>query len=264
MIASFVLSRTLVPTMAMYLLKPHAGDHEAGTPVSRNPLVHFQRGFEARFEAVSQVAMADLLERALAAGGRSCSASWAVVALSFLLIPFLGQNFFPSGRCGQITMHVRAPIGSRIEEHVGAVRPDRASRPSDHSRGRTGLGGRQYRPAGQLDQHDLQQFGHDRPAGRRHPDPARRTSMHAPTADYVRKLRETLPGAFPGATFSFLPADITSQILNFGAPAPIDVQITGKDMRPANRVRDEAAAQDRGDPRRRRCAHPADPHAIPN
>jgi len=227
MIASFVLSRTLVPTMAMYLLKPHAGDvHAAGTPTSRNPLFRFQRGFEARFERFRS-GYGRLLERALATGKPFLLGFLAVVALSMLLIPFLGQNFFPAVDAGQITMHVRAPIGSRIESTSAQF--DRIARRV-----------RQIIPANELvsvvdniglpvssinatynnfgtigpqDGDILIQLAHE----------------HAPTADYVRKLRETLPGAFPGATFSFLPADITSQILNFGAPAPIDVQITGKD-----------------------------------
>jgi len=227
MIASFVLSRTLVPTMAMYLLKPHAGDvHAAGTPTSRNPLVRFQRGFEARFERFRH-GYGRLLERALATGKPFLLGFLAVVALSMLLIPFLGQNFFPAVDAGQITMHVRAPIGSRIESTSAQF--DRIARrvrqiiPADELVSvvdNIGLPvssiNATYNNSGTIGPQDgdiLIQLAHE----------------HAPTADYVRKLRETLPGAFPGATFSFLPADITSQILNFGAPAPIDVQITGKD-----------------------------------
>ncbi|MGA1798493.1 efflux RND transporter permease subunit [Sphingomonas sp. 4RDLI-65] len=227
MIASFVLSRTLVPTMAMYLLKPHAGDvHAAGTPTSRNPLVRFQRGFEARFERFRH-GYGRLLERALATGKPFLIGFLAVVALSMLLIPFLGQNFFPAVDAGQITMHVRAPIGSRIESTSAQF--DRIARrvrqiiPANELVSvvdNIGLPvssiNATYNNSGTIGPQDgdiLIQLAHE----------------HAPTADYVRKLRETLPGAFPGATFSFLPADITSQILNFGAPAPIDVQITGKD-----------------------------------
>ena len=227
MIASFILSRTLVPTMAMYLLKPHAGDvHAAGTPTSRNPLVRFQRGFEARFERFRH-GYGRLLERALATGKPFLLGFLAVVALSMLLIPFLGQNFFPAVDAGQITMHVRAPIGSRIESTSAQF--DRIARrvrqiiPANELVSvvdNIGLPvssiNATYNNSGTIGPQDgdiLIQLAHE----------------HAPTANYVRKLRETLPGAFPGATFSFLPADITSQILNFGAPAPIDVQITGKD-----------------------------------
>lgn len=226
MIASFVLSRTLVPTMAMYLLRPHDADHEAGTPTSRNPLVRFQRGFEARFERFRS-GYGALLERALAAGRPFILGFLAVVALSFLLVPFLGQNFFPSVDAGQITLHVRAPVGSRIEDT--SARFDRIARrireviPKEELVSLVdNLGlpvssiNTTYNNSGTIGPQDgdiLIQLSED----------------HAPTADYVEKLRETLPKDFPGVTFSFLPADITSQILNFGAPAPIDVQITGKD-----------------------------------
>jgi CzcA family heavy metal efflux pump len=232
MIASFILSRTLVPTMAMYLLKPHAvhgpgqGEHEAGTPGSRNPLVRFQRGFEKRFEQV-RASYGRLLERALASGKPFLLGFLAVVALSFLLVPFLGQNFFPTIDSGQITMHVRAPIGSRVEDTSALF--DRVARKVHETIpahelvsivDNIGLPvsaiNTVYNNSGTIGPQDgdiLIQLSED----------------HAPTAEYVRKLRETLPVTFPGATFSFLPADIISQILNFGAPAPIDIQVTGKD-----------------------------------
>jgi CzcA family heavy metal efflux pump len=226
MIASFILSRTLVPTMAMFLLKPHAPGHihEAGSPGSRNPLVRFQRGFERRFERF-RAGYGVLLERALGSGRPFVIGFLAVVAASFLLVPFLGQNFFPAVDAGQITMHVRAPIGSRIEETSAEF--DRIQRRI-----------RQVIPANELvstvDNIGLPFSGinviynNSGTVGPQDGDILIQLSKdHAPTADYVRRLREELPGAFPGTTFSFLPADITSQILNFGAPAPIDVQIAG-------------------------------------
>ncbi|MBY9065236.1 efflux RND transporter permease subunit [Sphingomonas yunnanensis] len=231
MIASFILSRTLVPTMAMYLLKPHgAGDdhdqHSAGAPASRNPLVRFQRGFEARFERI-RTSYGGMLERVLAAPKGFVIGFLAVVLLSFGLVPFLGQNFFPTVDAGQIAMHVRAPVGSRIEETSAEF--DRIQRrirqiiPADELVSvvdNIGLPvssiNTTYNNSGTVGPQDgdvLIQLSHD----------------HAPTDGYVRRLREQLPRDFPGATFSFLPADITSQILNFGAPAPIDVQVSGKD-----------------------------------
>jgi CzcA family heavy metal efflux pump len=228
MIASFILSRTLVPTMAMYLLKPHAGDiHEAGTPTSRNPLVRFQRGFEHRFERI-RAGYGALLERALATSKPFIIAFLAVVVLSFVLVPFLGQNFFPSVDAGQITMHVRAPVGSRIEDTSAQF--DRVARRI-----------RQIIPAEELvsivDNIGLPVssintvYNNSGTIGPQDGDILIQLSKdHAPTADYVRKLREQLPSAFPGTTFSFLPSDMTSQILNFGAPAPIDIQVTGKDV----------------------------------
>jgi CzcA family heavy metal efflux pump len=231
MIASFILSRTLVPTMAMYLLRPHgAGDdhdqHSAGSAASRNPLVRFQRGFETRFEAI-RVRYGGLLDRALAAPRPFVIGFLAVVALSFLLFPFLGENFFPAVDAGQMALHVRAPVGSRIEQTSAEF--DRIQRrirqviPADELVSvvdNIGLPvssiNTTYNNSGTVGPQDgdiLIQLG----------------EHHAPTADYVRRLREELPREFPGATFSFLPADITSQILNFGAPAPIDIQIAGKD-----------------------------------
>ncbi|HSI18053.1 MAG TPA: efflux RND transporter permease subunit, partial [Sphingomonas sp.] len=118
MIASFILSRTLVPTMAMYLLRPHVAgsdEHAAGSPDSRNPLVRIQRGFEARFERI-RTGYGALLERALGTPKPFVIGFLAVVASSFLLVPFLGQNFFPDVDAGQMALHVRAPVGSRIED----------------------------------------------------------------------------------------------------------------------------------------------------
>jgi CzcA family heavy metal efflux pump len=227
MIMSFILSRTLVPTMANYLLKPHAGDmHAAGTPSSRNPLVRFQRGFEQRFERFRK-SYGALLERALATPRPFVIGFLACVALSFLLVPFLGENFFPSVDAGQMALHVRAPVGSRIED---------TSAQFDRIEQRI----RQIIPADELvsvvDNIGLPvssintTYNNSGTVGPQDGDILiQLTKDHRPTDDYVRMLREQLPHDFPGSTFSFLPADITSQILNFGAPAPIDVAISGKD-----------------------------------
>ncbi|TPG49066.1 efflux RND transporter permease subunit [Sphingomonas glacialis] len=227
MIASFILSRTLVPTMAMYLLKPHVGDqHAAGTPTSRNPLVRFQRGFEHRFEKI-RVGYGGLLEKALGTPKPFLFGFIAVVLLSFLLLPFLGQNFFPSVDAGAMAIHVRAPVGSRIEDtsaefdriahHIRATIPaSELVSVVDNMGLPVSAINTVYNNSGTVGPQDgdiLIQLSKD----------------HSPTADYVRTLRESLPKAFPGTQFSFLPADITTQILNFGAPAPIDIQITGKD-----------------------------------
>jgi CzcA family heavy metal efflux pump len=227
MIGSFILSRTLVPTMAAYLLKPHAPDHlhEAGTPGSRNPLVRFQRGFEHRFERF-RLRYGRVLEGVLTAPKPFVVGFLLVIGASFLLVPFLGQNFFPSVDAGAIAIHVRAPVGSRIEQT--AAQFDRVSRairqviPADELVSvvdNIGLSSSAinsiYNNSGTFGPQDgdiLIQLGED----------------HAPTEKYVRILRERLPQMFPGTSFAFLPADITSQILNFGAPAPIDIQVSGK------------------------------------
>jgi CzcA family heavy metal efflux pump len=227
MIGSFVLSRTLVPTMSMYLLKPHAGDiHAAGTTESRNPLVRFQRTFERWFENVRKN-YGTLLDKALSVPRSFMIGFVAITLCSFLLVPFLGQNFFPSVDAGAMAIHVRAPVGSRLEDTSAQF--DRIARRI-----------RQIIPADELvsvvDNIGLPVssintvYNNSGTVGPQDGDILIQLSKdHAPTADYVRQLREDLPKSFPGTQFSFLPADITSQILNFGAPAPIDVQIAGRD-----------------------------------
>ena len=230
MIASFILSRTLVPTMAMYLLKPHkAGEdaHAAGGPASRNPLVRFQRGFEARFERI-RAAYGGMLSRALGARRPFLLGFLAVVLLSFGLMPWLGSNFFPSVDSGQIALHVRTPMGTRIED--AAARFDMISRTV-----------REVVPAGELgsiaDNIGLPVssintvYNNSGTIGPQDGDILITLKEgHTPTDKIVATLRRELPRRYPGTTFSFLPADITSQILNFGAPAPIDVQVSGKDQ----------------------------------
>src|SRR5262249_49307424 len=114
MIWSFILSRTLVPTMAHYLLQAHV-HHEGGAPRSRNPLKRFQQAFEARFERI-RTGYRGLLALALAHRPTFVTCFLAFVAVSFLLVPFLGRNFFPSVDAGNILMHVRTQVGPRVEE----------------------------------------------------------------------------------------------------------------------------------------------------
>lgn len=226
---SFILSRTLVPTMAKYLLKPHAPhtdlhgtDEAAGA--SRNPLVRFQRRFEQRFERFRD-GYRDLLALALVHRRGFVAGFMGFVLASFLLLPFLGRNFFPSVDGGQILMHARLQVGTRVEEtankfadiqkvirevipsHDIAAVVDNVGMPISGinlAYNNTGVIGSQ--------DGDIQ---------------ISLAEGHAPTAGYVQRLREELPRRFPGVTFSFLPADIVSQILNFGAPAPIDLQVRG-------------------------------------
>jgi len=228
---SFLLSRTLVPTMAKYLLKPHAhhGSLEGRKP-SRNPLVRFQQAFEglfARFRhGYGDVLTLAMDHRKLFVGGFLCA-----VAVSFALLPYLGRNFFPSVDSGQILMHVRTQVGTRVEETANqfaevqkAIRkiipPDQIETLTDNigmpisginlTYNNTGVIGTQ--------DGDIQ---------------IKLKGEHKPTEHYVKELRERLPRQFPGMTFAFLPADIVSQILNFGAPAPIDLQVRGANL-PAN------------------------------
>ncbi|MDQ7994411.1 MAG: efflux RND transporter permease subunit [Luteibacter sp.] len=229
MIASFILSRTLVPTMAKYLLHPHDHDdpHGAGKAPSRNPLVRFQRRFEARFEKIRE-SYHGLLRLALDHRKAFVIGFMGFVVLSFALVPMLGRNFFPSVDSGQILMHVRAPIGTRVEESArlfaevtDAVRrivPREELGTVVDNIGLSSSGiNNTYNNTGTVGSQD----GDIQIA---------LNEGHAPTADYVREMREKLPREFPGVTFSFPPADIISQILNFGSPAPIDLQVRGPNL----------------------------------
>lgn len=229
MIWSFILSRTLVPTMANYLL--HAHDTEAHEkPPSRNPLVRFQRGFEAGFDKF-RAGYRGLLEMALAHRAVFVGGFLAFVGASFLLTPFLGRNFFPAVDTGQILMHVRTQVGTRVEESSSQFAEIQKAI-------------RKLIPASQLDtivdnigmpiSGINMTYNNTGVIGAQDGDiQIKLKEDHRPTAEYVRLLREELPRAFPGTTFAFLPADIVSQILNFGAPAPIDLQIRGANL-PAN------------------------------
>lgn len=227
MVCSFILSRTLVPTMANYLLRAHVDHGEDGPPASKNPLVHLQRGFEGRFERVRH-GYNGVLQRAVARRKVFLAGFAAVIALSFCLVPFIGSNFFPAVDSGQVLMHARAPVGTRVEETaVRFARIEQAIRrviPSSQIEtmvDNIGLPSSNinltYNNTGVMGSQD----GDFQIALK---------EDHAPTASYVRTLREELPKQFPDTTFSFPPADIVSQILNFGAPAPIDVQVRGRDV----------------------------------
>jgi hypothetical protein len=207
--------------MAKYLLRRHEGhtnerDSAVAPRPSRFPLARFQHAFEAGFERM-RAGYRELLALALARRGYLVGGFLGVVAASFLLAPFLGRNFFPQVDGGQILLHVRAPVGTRIEETAArfaqvknAIRsliPARETATIVDNIG-TYLSSINtiYDNTGTIGESDgdIQIV---------------LTEGHAPTADYVRRLRAELPRRFPGMTFSFLPADIVSQILNFGAPA---------------------------------------------
>jgi multidrug efflux pump subunit AcrB len=231
MIFSFVLSRTLVPTMAKYLLHRHVSgteqDGQRPTPPSRNPLVRFQRSFEGRFERV-RAHYRGLLQLALTHRRVFVSGFLAFVLASFLLVPMLGRNFFPAVDSGQILMHVRLQVGTRVEDSANqfgkiqnAVReiipPAELGTLVDNIGMPVSGINLAYNNTGTIGEQDGDVEISLQPG-------------HRPTAEYVSRLRATLPLRFPGSTFSFLPADIVSQILNFGAPAPIDLQVRGSNL----------------------------------
>jgi multidrug efflux pump subunit AcrB len=226
MLASYVLSRTIVPTMAKYLLRGDKG--EAKDAAIRNPLMRLQKRFEAAFERFRE-SYRGLLEHCLhhrriflIVFFAGCLGSLAI------LIPWLGRDFFPSVDSGTFKLHLRAPTGMRIEETANLC--DQVERAI-----------RQEIPAGEvhnvIDNIGLPYSGinlsysNSAPVGTSDADILVTLSAnHHPTDKYIQQLRLALPKRFPGVTFAFLPADMVSQILNFGLPAPIDVQIVGNDM----------------------------------
>src|SRR5450631_190474 len=232
MACSFILSRTLVPTMANYLLRTHAAHTDmhgldGPLPRSRNPLVRFQRAFEVNFERARR-GYSELLTLAMGRRPVFVASFMIFVLASFALTPFLGRDFFPSVDAGQILMHARTQIGTRVEETASqfadiekAIRqiipPQELGIVVDNIGMPVSGINMTYNNSGTIGTQDgdIQ---------------IKLRENHRPTADYVRTLREELPARFPGVTFSFLPADIISQILNFGAPAPIDLQIRGADL----------------------------------
>jgi multidrug efflux pump subunit AcrB len=231
LVFSFLLSVTLVPTMAKYLLTRHApaGQAAAGAerPASRNPLVRFQRGFEASFARL-RVRYRELLTLAMQHRRRFIGGFLAFIAASFLLVPLLGRNFFPQVDGGQILLHVRAPVGMRVEETAARfaaventirqlIPPSEIGTVVDNIGTYLSSINTIYNDTGTIGESDGDIEISLSPG-------------HAPTANYVTLLREQLPRRFPGMTFSFLPADIVGQILNFGTPAPIDVQVRGNDL----------------------------------
>src|SRR5271155_3196542 len=232
MVFSFLLSRTLVPTLAKYLLHMHVASVDDRVDAnsasrSRNPLVRFQRGFEERFTRL-RAGYHELLALAIEHRRVFVGGFLGFIAVSYLLAPFLGRNFFPQVDGGQMLLHVRAPVGTRIEETAArftdvekAIRqvipPREVEAIVDNIGTYLSSINTIYNNTGTIGESDgdIQ---------------VSLNADHKPTADYVARLRNELPRRFPGLTFSFLPADIVSQILNFGAPAPIDLQVRGNDL----------------------------------
>jgi multidrug efflux pump subunit AcrB len=233
LIGSFTLSRTLVPTMANRLLRGGHGGHAHPGPGSappgrtRNPFKRFQQGFEARFSRVRDT-YRSALSLALSRPKAFIAGFLVVVALSFGLQPFLGQNFFPSVDSGQILMHVRAQPGTRVEETARlfdlieqtvrqTIPPDQLDNIVDNiglPYSGINMAYQNTGTIGPMDGDALISLKED----------------HGPTDTFVKQLRTILPQKFPDATFSFLPADIVSQILNFGLPAPINIKVIGSDQ----------------------------------
>jgi multidrug efflux pump subunit AcrB len=239
MLASYFLSRTIVPTMAKYLLR---GDKkEAGDAPSRNPLVRLQKRFEEAFEKFRQ-SYRRLLEVCLhhrrvflIAFFASCLGSLVV------LIPWLGRDFFPSVDAGSFKLHMRAPTGMRIEETANLCdqveRSIRSQIPASEVQNVIDNIGLPYSGINLS-------YSNSAPVGSSDADiMVSLSAKHHPTDNYIHQLRLSLPKQFPGVSFAFLPADMVGQILNFGLPAPIDVQVVGHDLEGNRRYADVVLAK---------------------
>jgi len=226
MLASYFLSRTIVPTMAKYLLRGER--REAGHAASGNPLVRFQKRFEEVFENFRK-SYRSLLEISLR-HRRAFLITFFAFCLGSLamLIPWLGRDFFPSVDSGTFKLHLRAPTGMRIEETANLCdlveQSIRRKIPANEVQSVIDNIGLPYSGINLS-------YSNSAPVGTGDADILVTLSAnHHPTDDYVHRLRLALPKQFPGVTFAFLPADMVSQILNFGLPAPIDVQVVGNDL----------------------------------
>jgi multidrug efflux pump subunit AcrB len=222
MLTSYLLSRTLVPTLCMYWLRTAV--EEKAALANPNAWQRFQRRFETRFEALRE-RYHGVLKSALAHSRMFMICFLALAFASMIIYPFLGRNFFPEVDAGQIKLHVRGPTGFRVEDTAGlvdhveaAVRKVIPAQQIGSVVDNIGLAVSSinvtYSTSGTVGSSDADVLISLKPG-------------HSPTSKYVHILRRDLPREFPGTSFAFLPADIVSQILNFGIPAPIDIQITG-------------------------------------
>jgi len=237
MLASYALSRTLVPTMAKYMLESHADHQSRG---ARGVFGRAQSWVDGQFGRLRS-AYRRWLERCVARKGAFSAIFLAGCVASLGLLPWVGQDFFPSVDSGQFKLHLRAPTGTRIEET--AMLCDRVEQEL-----RSVIPAREI--ASVIDNIGLPYSGlnlaytNSAPIGPSDADIlVSLADGHRPTAEYVRLLRLDLVRRFPGVQFTFIPADIVSQILSFGLPAPIDVQVVGRDL-DANR-RFAAALRDK-------------------
>lgn len=246
MLASYLLSRTLIPTMVMFIMRGH--EHRAAEP--KNIFGKFQRGFERRFERFRSNYQR-LLETTLEHRAMFAIAFVFFCVLSMGLVFFLGQDFFPQVDAGLIRLHFRARSGLRVEETARlcdevekVLRSDIPKAELETILDNIGVPysgiNLSYSSSGVIGSSDAEILISLNP------------ERHHATAGYIRRLRRELPARFPGVEFFFQPADIVSQILNFGLPAPVDIQIIGADMRSnydlgqkiANRLRQVPGAAD--------------------
>jgi multidrug efflux pump subunit AcrB len=236
MLASYLISRTLVPTLVMWFyrnVRSHEQEDVSRSPAWMRPFISVQRAFERGFDRFRSGYRALLC---------ACLSHRGVFGLTFLgfcvasgvLVFSLGQDFFPSVDAGQFQLHVRARTGTRIEETIrlcsdidAAIRKQIPAKEIHGIMDNIGIPNSSvnlsYNTSGVIGPGDADILVALNPG-------------HEPTEVYIRKLRKTLNQQFPGNLFYFLPADIVSQTLNFGLPAPFDIQITGRDQENNRRV----------------------------
>ncbi|MBI1397560.1 MAG: MMPL family transporter [Betaproteobacteria bacterium] len=223
MLASYFFSRTLVPTLAKYLLRGHTDVH--GHLGRRTPWKRLHEHFERGFAAVRS-GYRGMLLHALDARYGFIALFVAAIAGTAIFLPWVGRDFFPTVDAGQIKLHVRAKTGTRLEETArlcdlvenrirSIIPPSELDGILDNIGLPTSGTNLSYNNSGTAGPADGDILISLKPG-------------HRPTAEYVAALRSQLPDYFPGTLFYFLPADIVSQILNFGLPAPIDIQVVGR------------------------------------
>src|SRR5882762_3512035 len=227
MLASYFLSRTLMPTLARLLLQAHEEESTQKSLASRNPLVRLQGNFEQWFENL-RAGYREVLQKCLAHRVLFPLVFLALCVSSFALLPWLGEDFFPAADAGQIKLHLRAPTATRIEETAALCdeveRSIRSQIPAQEIASLIDNIGLPYSAYNYT-------YSTSAPIGPEDADiMISLAEKHRPTDEYIHDLRLNLAKEFPGVLFYFPPADIVSQILNFGLPAPIDIQIVGRDV----------------------------------
>ncbi|MFT8776119.1 MAG: efflux RND transporter permease subunit [Gluconacetobacter liquefaciens] len=231
MIASFILSRTLVPTMAKFLLAgqthgAHGHDMHEDHLKGGNVFSRFQRGFERRFTAFRE-AYGRFLERSIARRGRFVSIFLGASVLSLGLYTVAGRDFFPEIKSDQLQMHMRAPLGTRIEvagriatlvsDRIHQLLPGKVDDVVSNCGLPEGPHNQAFIPTPTIGTQDCDLT-------------ITLTNAESPVWDYRAVLRKGLSASFPGTVFTFQPADLTARILNFGSPAPIDIKVAGPEL----------------------------------
>ena len=226
--ASYLLSRTLVPTLVMWFERNHRARLKRGQPPFWvRPFAALHHAFENAFDRLRE-AYGNLLGTILEHRFRFVIGFLGFCVASWLLVPLLGQDFFPNVDAGAFELHVRAPTGTRIEQTAKLVGDVEASiRREIPPQELSGILDNSGLPVSGINL----SYNNTGTAGPADSDIlVSLTPDHKPTADYVRRLRISLNREFPGVTFYFLPADIVSQTINFGLPAPFDIQVVGRDQ----------------------------------